>query len=265
MDLHVDQRGEGEPLVLVMGMSGNSQHWGEPFLDLLARDFQVTTFDNRGVGQSPRIDPQAEPFTIADMARDTVAVLDRLGLGTVHLLGISMGGMIAQEVVLRHPDRVRTLVLGCSYAGGEGSARTAPATLQRMSEAWQSADRERALRTNFEINVSREHAARPGAYEAWRKMALSVPIPVTLIIRQLQAAGGHDAYERLDRIEVPTLLVHGTADGMLPAGNSRAMAERIPGARLVELDGVGHLFWWEQPARSAELVRDHVRAAARAG
>jgi pimeloyl-ACP methyl ester carboxylesterase len=96
-------------------------------------------------------------------------------------------------------------------------------------------------------------------------MALSVRVRVPLIMRQLVASGGHDAFDRLGRIAVPTLLVHGTEDAMLPAANSRVMVSQIPDARLVELEGVGHLFWWEQPQRSAELVRDHVRAAAATG
>jgi pimeloyl-ACP methyl ester carboxylesterase len=261
-ELHYAERGEGEPLLLIMGLAGTHLSWGEPFLDALAADFRVIAYDHRGVGRSSRVEAG---FTIADLAEDAAGLLDALEIESAHVVGISMGGMVAQELVLRHPERVRTLVLGCSYAGGEGSALTPPENLQRLGEAWRSGDRERALRTNWEINVSPEFASKPGAYEGWREMALAGRVSLSVIMLQLQAGAGHDTSARLDGIAAPTLVVHGTADTMLPPGNSRVIADRIPGARLVELDGVGHLFWWEQPQRSAELVRDHVRAAATAG
>ncbi|HEX8207413.1 MAG TPA: alpha/beta fold hydrolase [Solirubrobacteraceae bacterium] len=261
-DLHYERRGSGEPLLLVMGMSGTHLSWGDPFLDALARDFDVIAYDHRGIGRSSPVDAQ---FTLDQLADDAAALLGELDVTSAHVLGVSMGGMVAQHLALRHPERIRTLVIGCSYAGGEGSALTPPATFQRLSDGWQSGDRERALRTGWAINVSEPFAARPGEYEKWREMALSLRVPLAAIMLQLQAISQHDTSARLAEIEAPTLVVHGTEDQMLPAANSRVIAERIPGARLVELEGIGHLFWWEQPEHSAELVRDHARAGATAG
>ena len=260
-ELHHLQRGEGEPLLLIMGMSGTHLGWGDPFLDALARDFTVITYDHRGIGRSSRVDAG---FTLAELADDAAGLLEQLGLESAHVMGVSMGGMVAQELALRHPERVRTLVIGCSYAGGEGSALTEPPTFQRLAAAWASGDREQALRVGWEINVSSDFADRPGEYERWREMALALRVPLAVIRLQLQAIAGHDTSARLDRIAAPTLVVHGTEDEMLPAANSRVIASRIPGARLEELEGIGHLFWWEQPERSAELVRQHARAGAAA-
>ena len=258
-EIHYVQRGEGEPLLLIQGMSGNHLHWGEPFMEDLARDFAVTAYDHRGIGRSGRVE---NPFTLVDLAEDAVALLDALGLESAHVLGISMGGMVAQEVALRHPDRVRTLTLGCTYSGGEGSMLTEPAVFQRLAEAMTSGDRERALRTGFEINVSEPFAGGEGNWEAFREVAVQHPAAVQVIMLQVQAIGGHDTSTRLADITAPTLVIHGDHDQMLSVTNGRMIAERIPGARLEILEGVGHMFWWEQPERSAALVREHALAAA---
>ncbi len=257
-EIHHLTRGSGEPLLLIMGMSGTHLSWGEPFLALLERDFEVTVFDNRGVGRSARVDPG---YAIADLADDTAALIEHLGHESLHVLGISMGGMVAQELALRHPQRIRTLTLGCTYSGGEGSALSPPEVFQRLAESWQSGDRERALRTGWEINVSETFAQNEEAYAAFRKAALDLPVPIPVIMGQMQAIGGHDTAQRLEGIAAPTLVIHGTDDQMLPVVNGHMIAERVPGARLEILDGVGHLFWVEQPERSAELLREHARAA----
>jgi 3-oxoadipate enol-lactonase len=258
-DLHVERRGDGDPLLLVMGMSGTHLTWGERFLDLLARDFSVIVYDHRGVGRSSRTEPG---YSIGHLAGDAAGLLDALELGPVHVLGISMGGMVAQELALAHTDRLRTLVLGCTYAGGPGSALTAPEVFEHLGEAWASGDRERALRTAWEVNVSAAFAGDEDAYAAFRDAALELPVALPVIMGQLQAIGSHDTSGRLGEIAVPSLVVHGDEDRMLPVGNARAIAERIPGARLEILEGVGHLFWLEEPERSAGLVREHARAAA---
>jgi pimeloyl-ACP methyl ester carboxylesterase len=258
-DLHYEQRGEGEPLLLIMGMSGTHLTWGEPFLQLLERDFRVTVYDHRGVGKSSRTEAG---YSIADLADDAAALLGELDLESAHVLGISMGGMVAQELALRHPDRIRTLTLGCTYSGGEGSALTAPEVGQKLFGAMQSGDRERAIRAGWEVNVSRGFATDEQAYEVFRKAALDLPVPVPVIMGQAQAIGSHDTLERLRDVSVPTLVVHGTDDEMLPVANARLIAERIPGARLEIFDGIGHLFWVEEPERSAELLREHARAGA---
>ena len=264
MPVHLNhiRRGEGEPLLLVQGLAGTNLTWGDEFLDALARDFDVIAIDNRGIGSGNRVE---EPFTIADMAEDAVGALDALGIETAHLLGASMGGMIAQELVLRTPERVRTLTLGCTYAGGAGSSLTKPEVGQRLMAAWGSGDQERAIRTGWEINVSRAHAADDERYATFRERVLERRVPLALIMRQIEAVSGHDVSARLAEIDVPTLVIHGDADEMVPFQNGKLVAGAIPGARLEVFEGVGHLFWLEQTERAAELIRDHAKAAAAAG
>jgi 3-oxoadipate enol-lactonase len=123
-----------------------------------------------------------------------------------------------------------------------------------------SGDRELAIRTGFEVNVSAEFAAREGAYDAFRAMAKALPAPVPVIMLQMQAIAAHDTSGRLPSLAAPTLVIHGDQDEMLPVDNGRLIASLVPGARLEILEGVGHMFWWEQPERSAELLREHALA-----
>jgi pimeloyl-ACP methyl ester carboxylesterase len=259
-ELHHVQRGEGEPLLLIQGMSGTHLSWGEPFLSELERDFALTAFNHRGVGTSPRV---TEPFSIADLADDAAGLMDALGLDSAHVMGVSMGGMVAQELTLRHPDRVRTLTLGCTYAGGAGQALTGADVGRRLTESWGSGDRERAIRTGWEVNVSERFAADESAYDAFRADVLGLPVALEVIMQQAQAVMGHDTSARLRDIAAPTLVVHGSEDQMLPVANAKPIADAIPNARLEILDGVGHVFWLEQPERSAQLVREHALARAR--
>jgi len=258
MKLHHARRGVGEPLLLIQGMSGHHLHWGEAFISVLEADFDCIAIDHRSTGLSPRAD---EPFTLGDLAEDAAAVLDELGLKSAHVLGISMGGMVAQELVLRHPDMVRSLVLGCTYAGGAGQQLSPPETLQILMEGMQSGDRVKALRAAWEVNVSGAFAADEANYEAFAEISAQKPVAVAVIMRQMQAIAQHDTSARLGEIEAPTLVIHGTDDRMLPFANGEAITELIPGARLATLENVGHMFWTEQPQRSAELVREHCLAS----
>jgi pimeloyl-ACP methyl ester carboxylesterase len=258
-ELYYERSGAGEPLLLIMGMSGTHLTWGEPFLDALRESFEVVVYDHRGMGRSGRTEP---PFTIVDLADDADALLGELGWDSAHVVGISMGGMVAQELALRHPERLRTLTLGCTYAGGDGSSLTSPEVGGKLIESMQSGDRERALRVGWEANVSERFAAEEEQYAEFRRRAIEVPANLPTIMAQMQAIMPHDTSAQLGDIDVPTLVLHGSEDQMLPSRNGEAIARAIPGARLEIFDGVGHLFFWEEPERSAALVREHALARA---
>jgi len=253
IDLDVERSGSGPPLLAIMGMSGTALHWGEPFLQALGERFEVIAYDHRGVGASTRL---TGAVTIEQLARDAAGLLDALEIERAHVLGISMGGMIAQELALARPSLALTLTLGCTYCGGPGSALAGPEVIGRLAAAMRSGDRARAIRTAWEIDVSPDFA---GDAEAWARFAAiaerrAVAVPV--IRAQLEAIAAHDTQSRLPGLRMPTLVIHGTQDLMLPVANGRLIASLIPGARLEILDGVGHLFFWERPERSAELVRE---------
>jgi pimeloyl-ACP methyl ester carboxylesterase len=257
ISLYYERQGAGEPVLLIQGMSGTHLAWGDAFLAGLGDDVEIVTYDHRGVGTST---PQDQPFAITQLADDAAGLLDALEWERAHVLGISMGGMVAQELALRHPQRIRTLTLGCTYPGGAQAQLADPALIQELAGALLSGDRELALRVGFAANLSAAHVADEAHFEPFHAMATAVPVAVPVIMMQMQAVMGHDTSARLESIEAPTLVVHGTEDRMLPVANGELIARLIPHARLELLEGVGHMFWWEQPERSAALVRSHVLA-----
>jgi 3-oxoadipate enol-lactonase len=255
IELSYERAGSGPPLLMIMGMSGTFDHWNAVFLDDLRRDFETIVYDHRGVGSSSRLDG---PLTIAQLAQDAAGLLGELQVESAHVLGISMGGMVAQELALARPERINTLTLGCTYCGGEGSALTGEDVIRKLGEGMMSGDRERAIRTGWEINVSPAFAANDGgAYARFLETGLRRAVSVEVIMEQMRAITGHDTSARLSEIALPTLVAHGTLDQLLPVQNGHMIAGLIPDAQLEVFDGVGHLFFWEQPERAAELIRAH--------
>ncbi|HSR95281.1 MAG TPA: alpha/beta hydrolase [Solirubrobacterales bacterium] len=255
-ELHYLRAGVGEPMLLIQGMSATHMAWGRPFLSPLEQSFDCIVFDNRGMGLSGRAEL---PFTIADLAGDTIGLLDALGIEHAHVVGISMGGMIAQELALAHPGRIRTLTLGATYCGGPEGTLMAPEDLKMLAAAMASGERERVLRAMWEINISPSFREDDSRFAEFCEMAGALPAPREVILQQMRACGAHDTSARLDRVVVPTQVIHGTADRLLGVGNGRQIAALL-GIEPQLLENVGHLFWWEQPERSAALVRAHALA-----
>jgi pimeloyl-ACP methyl ester carboxylesterase len=169
--------------------------------------------------------------------------------------------MTAQELALAAPQRLRTLTLGCTYPGGPGSSLIDPADAGPLLEAMASADLDRVFRAAYEVNFSPGFRADDSTYADFAAMARALPARRQTVQLQIQAIGGHETQARLAAIAAPTLVIHGTADKMIPVANGKLIASLIPGARLEILDDVGHMFWWEQPERSAELIRAHALGA----
>jgi 3-oxoadipate enol-lactonase len=255
VELDYERSGAGPPLLMIMGRSGTYAHWGEPFLEQLRSDFELIVYDHRGVGASTRLDG---PVTIREMARDAAGLLGALELDSAHVLGISMGSMIAQELALAEPQLLRTLTLGCTYCGGPGSVHTSELVLQSMGEAIASGIPERMIRASWQANVSSAFAADDAAWARFLEISLRRRVSLEVIVAQTQACIEHDTSARLHEIALPTQIIHGTVDQVLPVQNGRMVAELIPGARLELLEDIGHLFFWERPERSAELLQAHV-------
>ena len=257
IELDYRRQGEGPPLLMIMGMSGTYDHWDAHFLELLARERELILYDHRGVGRSSRAEA---PFTIAELAADALGLLEALDPPSVDVLGFSMGGMVAQELALAAPQRLRSLVLASTSAGGARSAHTAPEVLERLGGAMSSGDREAALRAAWEVNTAKPYSDDADAYERFCAIGAERRVDMAVVLLQMRAIAEHDASERLAALRTPTLVLHGTQDMMVPLANASALADAVPGARLALMEGAGHLFFWEAPERAAELVLEHLES-----
>jgi pimeloyl-ACP methyl ester carboxylesterase len=258
IDMYYVEAGAGEPLVLVMGFSGDHSAWGLQFRALAER-CRVIAFDNRGVGQT---DAPDRPYTTRMMADDTVGLMDALGVERAHVVGVSMGGMIAQELALNHPTRLRSLHLGCTFARPDGYARA-------RADVWREIrtrlSPEAALRAIFLwLFAPATYNERPEFVEQLLQSALANPYPQSLtgFLRQRDAIATHDALDRLDAIRAPTLVTVGEEDILVPPRFSRELATRIPGAELKVLSGVGHVYFWERPDAFNGLCLDFLAKVA---
>ena len=251
-----DASGDGEPpLLLIQGLGYTADMWHR-ILPALSASRRVIRFDNRGVGRSDL--PEGE-WSMEDMADDAVRVLDAAGVNAAYVLGVSMGGVIAQEVALRHPDRVRALVLGCTHPSGRDAVRASPEAVAMLFDRTP-----RSVREAIEASVPFIYAAGTPRDRIDEDVAVRLrwPLRAKAYWGQLDAMRRHGGLiERLRGLDKPTLVMHGTADKLVQPENARLIADAIPGAELAWLDGAGHVFWTDQPEQSVELVTKFLAAA----
>jgi pimeloyl-ACP methyl ester carboxylesterase len=245
--IHWDEQGEGEPVLLIMGLGYSSAMWYRT-RPLLAARYRTIALDNRGVGRS---DLPPGPYSIALMASDAAAVLDASGFESAHVYGVSMGGMIAQEFALQYPSRVRSLILGCTAAGGPHAVRAEPEVTELLMSRGSLSPEAAAEATVPFIYDSATARERIDEDLAVRKDWFPRP---EAYVAQLQGILSWEAYSRLSQINAPTLVIHGEADRLVPAGNGKLLAERIPGARLVLLPNASHLFTTDQPEAAHDAI-----------
>ena len=251
VSLYYEEHGSGEPLLLIMGFTVSSIGWRWN-IPAFAQSFRTIAFDNRGVGQSGKPD---EPYSMAMFADDTAGLLDGLDIEQAHIFGISMGGMIAQEFALRHPGRVTSLTLGCTNCGGENTVLSSDPEVLRMLEHIDAVSVEEAALAMTKVAVTpwfmQQHM---DTLIELNRLSAVHPTPKHGMVSQMAAIQSHDTYERLPQIEVPTLVITGKEDGLVPPENSVVLSRRIPNAELLILSNASHLFNIERPQTTVESV-----------
>jgi 3-oxoadipate enol-lactonase len=253
VNLHWESFGEGPAVLLVAGQGMTVQGWWAT-IPVLAASFRVIAFDNRDTGGSSRV---PLPYSVAHMAQDAVAVLDAAGEQRAHVYGISLGSLVAQEVALRHPDRVEALVLGASSAGGFAAYKPPPTSfaqtfLVRAGAMGPEEAEWAAVPYTYGEKTRRLHPERIATDIAKR---LSSPPEPVAYLHQAAAVASHDAYERLNQMAAPTLVVHGEQDVFIPPANALVLAERIPGAQRRLWPDAGHMYPIDEPRADREIAR----------
>lgn len=240
--VHWESYGNKEPLLLISGVSGGTWSWEES-IEVWSPHFRIIVFDNIGAGRSSKPN---RLYTIEEMADHASAVLDAAGVTRAGVVGLSMGGMIAQELALRHPDRVYRLVLGCTHCGGSRRIPPHPNVIQQFANN-KGLSPEEIIDKNLTLLVTPQFlSSGSDALKRYKERQLKAPLqPDYALKRQLDAIGGFDACERIGNIQVPTLILTAECDLLVPPENGRLLSIQIPDAVEKSFANAGHLIYLE--------------------
>jgi len=239
IQMYYEVSGEGLPLVMIMGLGANMSWWEPRFVQGLAKNFKTIMFDNRGAGRTEVSDKE---YTIKLFADDTADLMDALSISKAHILGISMGGMIAQELALNYPEKVEKLILCSTNLGGERSIPPSEETLDLMMRAGTAPSGEERARMTVLLCYSKEYAdSNNDRIEFFIQRILKDPISSEAFLRQVGAIVSFSTFDRLSGVKAPTLVLHGKRDILIPPVNGSILAEAIPNAKLVLLEKSAHI------------------------
>lgn len=260
MDIFYQDCGSGVPVVLIGGLTSSHEVY-QPQVDALSTQYRVLTPDNRGSGQTRILDDDGNR-AIDRMATDLLCFLDALELDRVHLMGTSMGGMIVQEFAVTHPDRLRSLTIGCSHGGTPTAVPPSQETIDVLIAGSQDDASDEAKIANQEMNF--HPASLVGDRRNFNFYAQTKelrPHSGEEVGRRLEAIINYDVWDRLPALRLPTLILTGDGDNIVPPENSQRLAERIADSHLKVFDKAGHIFWIEQAAATNRALLEHFDAA----
>jgi len=259
INIYYEIQGKGVPLVMIQGFAGNHQAW---FFQspVFKKYYKVIIFDNRGIGKT---DKSSEPYTIRTMADDVIGLMDYLGVDKAHILGLSLGGVVAQEIALTYPERVRKLVLGCTFAGRE-IKDVNPDLLKAIGVKEGSTNADiKSIDFRKLMNVMVTLAFNRMVYRMFlvplAKYGMRSIKPEGYL-DQMASVGDYDTLDRLHLIQAPTLVITGTGDRLVAPHISDTIAGRIPNAKLVLVKGGSHAFFMEMRGRFNKEVLEFLRS-----
>ena len=259
INIYYQVHGEGEPLVLIQGFGGGHRGW---FFQTRAfkRHFRLIIYDNRGIGRS---DKAQGLYTLRDLADETIGLMDYLHIDKAHVLGMSLGGMVAQELAISYPERLKKLVLVCTTAGGGDVSEASPKLLEALGV------KEGAAQPALDSVDFDKSVVAITALSFNKRLYRMIFVPLTRYyvrrvgveghLRQMEAVTGHSTRDRLHLIKAPTLVMTGTEDRIISPGSSEMIASLIPNARLVKIEGAAHAFAIEMPGRFNREVLDFLK------
>jgi pimeloyl-ACP methyl ester carboxylesterase len=255
IEIYYEEEGSGDPLVMIGGFTATIEVWGK-LRPLLAERFRIIMPDNRGSGRTRVTDDDGNRAP-KRLAGDVFALMNGLGIERAHVMGGSMGGLVAQEFAIMHEERMRALVVACSHFGGEESIKGGPGVREArlkggVPEATE-AERRAALETIFHPDTIDNH---PEVVDFYDQNKRAFPHSQEELEARTAAMASFDVSKRLPNLKVPTLVIAGSHDVLIPAENSRLLAERIPGAELAIVENAGHHFYSERPEESARIIID---------
>ncbi len=238
IQIYYEVFGEGPPILMIQGLSANTDWWNPRLTEGLSEELKVIQFDNRGAG---RTRTPSEDFSIELLAEDVSNLMDSLGFSSAHVLGISMGGMIAQELVLNHPEKVDNLILCSTTCGGPESVQASEEVLETLSLDRSNMEPEQIIERMLPLLFTQEFINNnPDLIELAKKRMLKNPISEEDFKRQLQAIMYFDTCDRLSKIESSTLILHGKEDILIPPKNGKILNEAIQNSKLVYFENSAH-------------------------
>lgn len=249
--LYYEERGKGEPLILISGQGSDHTGWDMVRYDF-ARNYRTISFDHRGTGLSSK--PTEPPYTTRGFAADVIALLDVLEIERAHFYGVSMGGRIGQWLGIDYPERVGSLILGCTTPGNAHGVARPP----EINAAFQNRtnDPEGAMLALLEAMYTPGFIANNPEMVEYLKKGPPNPTPDFALRLHYQASEGHDTWERLPEIKAPTLVIHGSDDEVNPTANAKLLADRINGAELYIVEKGRHGYFIEFREEASRVVKD---------
>ncbi len=244
--------GDGAPLVMIRGLGSNLDHW-YPQIPALKKRFRVLTFDNPGIARTKDV---ITPYSILKMAQNIAGLMDVVGIEKAHVLGLSMGGMIAQELALNFPERIQRLILCVTHCGKSHSIPSSDKVNQLFSAMVNEGTNEAKTAASAVMFAPETLKNRPETAGEYAKVSMEYPAATDILIKQSQAIQEFDSWERLPEITALTLALGADKDVLIPPGNLNILAERIPNAKLCIIKGGGHQVLVEQADACNAAITD---------
>lgn len=253
INIYYEIHGEGFPLVDIIGLAADLNWWIPEIIEAHSKYFKTIIFDNRGAGRTDKPDI---PYSIKMMANDTIGLMDALNIEKAHILGGSLGGFIAQEIVISYPEKVEKLVLCSTHCGGSKQVLPSNEVLQKMM-AIQGLPPEKFIDTILSYCYTDQFIKNnPDFVESYRKRILQHVIPHHAYLDQVEANMSFSSGMKLKKIKAPTLIMHGREDLIIPWQNAEVLANKIPNAKVIIVENAAHLIFQPDPKAVIEPTID---------